>query len=63
MVCSEYPFKMPKVGTAMRINCNTTGQMFGFVEVNSRINNGLDLAEVEVHTLGIVANCIQSKIK
>ena len=54
---------MPKLGTAMRINCNTTGQMFGFVEVNSRVNNGLDLAEVEVHTLGIVANCIQSKIK
>ena len=51
--CSEYPFVMARPGIAMRINCWPLARLFSEVELNSYVNKGYDLAEVEVHTLGI----------
>ena len=50
--CSEYPFRTPGAGRAMRMNCEPTHRLFSEVQLNSQYNRGLDIAEIELHTLG-----------
>ena len=53
MLCSEYPFTMAEIGHGMRANCATVVGRYGEVQVESHFKIGMDVAEFEVHTLGI----------
>lgn len=50
-LCSEYPFEIHAPGQALRMNCKPNGKLFSEVQLNSKINKGLDIAEIELHTL------------
>ena len=44
---------MAEIGHGMRANCATVVGRYGEVQVESHFKIGMDVAEFEVHTLGI----------
>ena len=50
-LCSEYPFSATGKNQ-LRINCKPGSSLHSEVQLMSRYNKGLDIAELEVHTLG-----------
>ena len=55
-LCSLYPRKQDpsKSAEGMRLNCYPTTKLFPTVRIDSDRNDGLYIAEIEVHTFGII---------
>lgn len=51
-LCSEYPFEVAEIGHGMRVNCAADVGLQDKVQIESHFKADMDVAELEVHTLG-----------